>query len=348
MNSSRGDSTTKYEPAKSAIMTKKTHHSEQTTYAKRPLNVLYFGLSGAFSVPPLEALIEAGFAVRAVVLPTLSASGDARAATPPFTRYMPPSPRSNSRRRSLPLLTMNSTRTIVQIAAEYTIPFLEVMRLDDPATLAALAAYEPDVICVACFSQRIPSEILRLPRLGFLNVHPSLLPNNRGPDPLFWTFRSGETSTGVTIHQMDAGLDTGPILLQEHIDVVEGISEATLEHQCATIGGALLVRAIYELDANNTIPTAQNETLASVNPWPAAEDYTITPDRPARWAYTFARGIAHRPQPIHVITPKRVFRLVTPLGYDANATLDMSPVLEGDVLSLQCTPGVFHARVAST
>jgi methionyl-tRNA formyltransferase len=241
---------------------------------------------------------------------------------------------------------MNSTRSIVEVAAEHTIPVLEVMRLRDPATLAAFAAYDPDVICVACFSQRIPPEILRLPRLGCLNVHPSLLPNNRGPDPLFWTFRHGEASTGITIHQMDEGLDTGAILLQEHIEVPEGISEAALERQCTTIGGALLIRAIHELDSGNLTPTAQNETLASANPWPTAEDYAITPDRPARWAYNFARGLASRTHPIHIITPERMFRVIAPLGYHANATLNASSVLEGDVLSLQCAPGVFRARIA--
>jgi methionyl-tRNA formyltransferase len=324
------------------------NHSEQTTYPKRPLNVLYFGLSGAFSVPPLEALLQAGLATRAVVLPALSSSRNAGAPVPPYTHYVPPTPPPSSRRRSLPLLTINSTRTIVQVASEHAIPVLEVTRLREPATLAALAAYEPDVICVACFSLRIPPEILRLPRLGCLNVHPSLLPNNRGPDPFFWTFRYGETSTGVTIHQMDEGLDTGPILSQEHVEVREGIGEAALEHQCAAIGGALLVRAIHELDSGTASATPQNEVLARANPWPAAEDYTITPDRPARWAYNFACGIASRTHPIHIVTPEQMFRVIAPLGYDETATLNASRVLEGDVLSLQCTPGVFRARIATT
>lgn len=322
------------------------HSSDQISYAKHPLNVIYFGLTGAFSVPPLEALIQTGFALRAVVLPALSSSNDVGAATPAYRYYVPPSPSTTSHRRPLPLLSMNSTRTIVQIAAEHSIPLLEVTSLRDPATLAAFAVYEPDVICVACFSQRIPPEILRLPRLGCLNIHPSLLPLNRGPDPLFWTFRYGEASTGVTIHQMDDGLDTGPILLQKHLDVPESISETALEHQCATIGGELLIRAIHELDSGSANPTTQNESFASVNPWPAAEDFTITPRLPARWAYNFACGIAHRTQPIYIVMPERIYRLLAPLGYDTNAILGAPSSIEGDVLLLQCTPGVFRARVA--
>lgn len=329
-------------------MTMKTNHDKQTTKTTPSLNVLYFGLSGAFSVPPLEALVEAGFAVRAVVLPALSPSGSTGATTLPFTQYAPASPPRISHRRSLPLLTSRPPRTIMQIAAEHTIPVLEVTRLRDPATIAALAAYEPDIICVACFSRRIPAKILRLPRLGCLNIHPSLLPNNRGPDPLFWTFRFGETSTGVTIHQMDDGLDTGPILLQEHIEVPEGIGEAALEWQCATIGSALLIRAICELEAGSATPTTQNEALASKHSWPTAEDYTITLDHPARWAYTFACGMVTRTHPIAIVTPERTFRLITPLSYDANATLGVPFVLEGDVLAIQCAPGVFRARIGAT
>src|SRR5204862_1767507 len=101
------------------------------------------------------------------------------------------------------------------------------------------------IICVACFSQRIPRIILDLPRLGCLNVHPSLLPANRGPVPLFWTFREGHQQTGVTIHLMNEGMDTGDILAQEPIEVPSGISYAQLELQCATLGGKLLARTVW-------------------------------------------------------------------------------------------------------
>lgn len=345
MDTARREPTARPNLRYSVIMTMNLDHSNPATYATPPLNVLYFGLSGAFSVPPLEALVDAGFAVRAVVLPALSSSGNTDATTPPYTCYDPPSPPLTARGRSLPLLTMQPSRTIMQIAAKHRIPVLEVARLRDPATQAALADYEPDILCVACFSRRIPVEILSLPRLGCLNVHPSLLPGNRGPDPLFWTFRHGETSTGVTIHQMDEGLDTGPIILQEHIEIPEGISEHALEIRCATLGGSLLVRAIHGLDAASISPLPQDETLASAYPWPTMEDYSITPDRPARWAYSFACGIAARTQPISIITTEHMFRLITPLGFDTSAKLTVPFVLNGDVLSIQCTPGVFHARI---
>ena len=313
----------------------------------RPLNIIYFGLSGAFSGPPLEALIEAGFAIRAIVLPALSSSGSGPTVTPPYTWFSLPSPPLATRRHSLPLLGMTPKRTIVQIATDHLIPVLEISRLRDPATLSALAGLEPDILCVACFSQRIPREILHLPRLGSLNVHPSLLPDNRGPDPLFWTFWRGDTSTGVTIHLIDEGIDTGPIVVQECIEVPPGISEAALEQECATVGGSLLIHAIRGLDAASINPTLQNESLASTYPWPTTDDYSITPDRPARWAYNFACGIAKRVPSISIITPEQVFRLSAALGYDTNATLGTRFTLDGNILSLQCAPGVFRARVTA-
>ena len=337
------------------VMTTKANYDEQpiqplanhtsTALDARSINVVYFGLTGAFSVLPLDALIEAGYAVRAIVLPAVLSSAGKGLVTQPYTLHAPLPPSTSVQRRALPLLASSPGRTIMQVAAKHGIPMLEVARLSDPRTLEALVAFEPDVICVACFSRRIPAEVLGLPRLGCLNVHPSLLPENRGPDPLFWTFRRGDRSTGVTIHLMDEELDAGPIVLQERVEVPDGISEAALERHCAIVGGTLLVRAIRELDAASIHPVPQDTSGASAYPWPEGEDYTIMPDRPARWAYNFAYGVLARTQPIHIITPDRTFRLIAPLGYDDNATLDAPFSLDGDVLSLQCAPGVFRARV---
>src|SRR6185312_10369836 len=102
---------------------------------------------------------------------------------------------------------------------------------------------------VACFSRRLPGTLLRLPRLGCLNVHPSLLPAHRGPDPLFWIFHDGDETGGVTIHLMDEGFDTGPIVLQENVALSDDTTEAVLDLVCARRGGELLAEALFELAA---------------------------------------------------------------------------------------------------
>ncbi|MGH2516629.1 MAG: methionyl-tRNA formyltransferase, partial [Ktedonobacterales bacterium] len=250
------------------------------------LRVVYFGMAGAFSRPPLEALLRAGVSVRAVVLPALA--GPSRAdSDAPVTMLALPRPLSPTLRRPLPLLAPDlSSGSILQIAGERNIPILEIHRLSDPRTVDMLAAFAPDAICVACFSRRIPPAVLRMPRLGCMNVHPSLLPANRGPDPLFWTFRTGETTTGVTIHLMDEHMDSGPILTRRALPVAEGVTETELEVQCAIVGGELLVEALRGLADGSLIPQLQDERLASAHSWPSEDDFVISPDRPARAAFT--------------------------------------------------------------
>lgn len=305
-----------------------------------PAGVVFFGASGAFSRPPLEALLRAGISVRAVVVSALT--GAQNHDTPPVKLLPARAPR---RGRPLPLLASSGPGTILQLAAERGIPVLEVARLRDQRTLDTLAAYQPDAICVACFSRRLPHEVLCLPRLGCLNVHPSLLPANRGPDPLFWTFRRGDTDTGVTIHLMDEGLDTGPILRQQRLPVPDGCFERQLEDACATAGGELLAASVADLVAGTARPHRQDEALATAYPWPRPDDYVITPDRPARWAYTFASGLCERTEPVVVHAAGAAYRVRAPLSFDAAATLDVPLQLAGDVLSLRCSPGVFTCRI---
>ncbi|HEV2458972.1 MAG TPA: formyltransferase family protein, partial [Ktedonobacterales bacterium] len=226
------------------------------------------------------------------------------------------------------------------------IPVIEVADLRTSATSDALASYAPDAICVSCFPWRLPTAILRLPRLGCLNVHPALLPDTRGPDPLFWTFHRGDATTGVTIHLMDEGLDSGPILLQESIFVPDGITELLLERTCAEVGSRLLVQALAALASGAAQPQPQDETRAIRYPLPTSDDYHITPDRPARWAYNFASGLIGRGQPILIAAPGATFHLLALLGYADDETLAFPWRLDGELLALRCAPGVFRARVA--
>jgi methionyl-tRNA formyltransferase len=234
--------------------------------------------------------------------------------------------------------------TTVDIAAAHGIPVLEVARLRHPLTLAALEAFAPDVICVSCFSRRIPAEVLAIPRLGAINLHPSLLPENRGPDPLFWTFRRGDPETGVTAHLMDEGLDTGPILRQERFPLADGITEGELLAQCARAGAEVLVKSVLDLAEGHAAPLPQDPARATTYSWPTAEDYVITPERPARWAYNFCRGVMGRGEPVTARVDDTVFRILEPLAFQPDQRLDTGWSYEDNMLSLQCAPGVFTAQ----
>jgi methionyl-tRNA formyltransferase len=300
--------------------------------------VVFFGTTGQFSLPPLEALLAAGFDVRAVVMAGLPG----RSPTP-FVRRPAMRPVSAAG-PALPMLATRDDRSILTLAAERDIPLLEVYDLADTRTLDVLAAFEPDAICVACFPRKLPPDLLALPRLGCLNVHPSLLPDNRGPDPLFWTFRRGDRETGVTIHLMDERLDAGPIVLQERVSVPDGIGESELERRLARLGGTLLARAVSGLADGPLQSQPQDEARATSYSWPQPEDFLVTPDRPARWAYNFIRGVGMRADSARIALADAVFRAVDALDYAEHAALAHPWRLEGDELWLQCSPGVLHTR----
>jgi methionyl-tRNA formyltransferase len=266
-------------------------------------------MQGNFSYPPLLALLEAGIEVCAIVIPAEpSLTGDLPAVT---RRELP-----QTTRTMLPVLQSNVHTSILQLAGERHIPVWEVDRMSDPETISVLAAYQPDAICVACFSKRIPSVILNIAHLGCLNVHPSLLPANRGPEPLFWTFREGNPQTGVTIHLMDEGMDSGPIVTQELVEVPDGISFAQLEAQCANLGGKLLAQSVWDLYNGVALPVPQDETKSSYHGFPSNDDFVVpVADWSARHVYNFICGVISWGTPVILQDGKTTVRVHKAISY---------------------------------
>ncbi len=311
------------------------------------LNIVYFGMMGLFSCRPLETLLECGHTVSAIVLPALDTPHIPRIPTGgPLHAARSPAV-STKRNRLLPQLSPPATGNLRQIARDQGIPILEAGSLHSTEIRAEIAACRPDAICVACFSQRIPAQLLRIPRLGSVNIHPSLLPDNRGPDPLFWTFRRGDLMTGVTVHLMDERFDSGPLLAQEPVAVPDGISERALEKLLASHGGDLLAQALTQLAAGSIDPIAQDDTQATYFPVPGSQDWIITPDRSAHWAYNFASGLWGRSVPILIQVQDQTFQLQQPLEFEEQGVLPQAWLFDGTTLELSCTPGVFRARAVT-
>jgi methionyl-tRNA formyltransferase len=298
------------------------------------MRILYFGMPGEFSRRPLSALLEAGLTVCGVVVPSRSKSVNA-----PVARVTPTPDRSD-----VPIVDPYLERSIIHAAFDRGIPVFEIGQPGHSETLAALSGVQPDVACAACFPQRIPKSLLALPRLGFLNLHPSLLPAYRGPAPLFWTFRNGERSTGVTIHFMDERLDTGDIALQTPLDLPDGISGAEADRLCATLGGRLMVEVVHRLQSE-TLARRPQPDGGSYFPSPTAEDFAIRTDWPARRAFNFMRGTAEwgRPYPVEVNNQR--LALKSAVSYSADETLDKPSVRAGSTAWLQFKPGVLQAQI---
>ncbi|MDR1661670.1 MAG: methionyl-tRNA formyltransferase [Azoarcus sp.] len=130
-------------------------------------------------------------------------------------------------------------------------------RLSSEAQRARLAASRPDVLVVAAYGLILPPEILALPRLGCLNIHASLLPRWRGAAPIQRAIEAGDRETGITIMQMDAGLDTGPMLLRCAIAIADEDTAASLHDKLARLGAEAIVEALSRLAAGNLLPEPQ-------------------------------------------------------------------------------------------
>jgi methionyl-tRNA formyltransferase len=311
---------------------------------KRPPRLLFLGMEGAFAPPPLQQLLQEGFEVAALVIPAPASFRTEGAAAPPLRRRELP----GSSRSSLPVLTAQGSPSLLSLAQRHGIPVWEVARLRAPETLATLAAYRPDLICVACFPWRLPVSLLTLPPLGCLNLHPSLLPANRGPQPLFWTFREGQRETGVTVHLMEERFDAGDILEQEAIAVPDGISYAELEQLCAARGALLLARAVHALCNGSAQRRPQDERRSSYHPAPGPEDLIVPAATwEARHVYNFICGIAPWAGPLPVITADAQLLVTAALAcYQPGDLLPAGPLPLNECL-IPCKEGLVHVRLAA-
>jgi methionyl-tRNA formyltransferase len=166
-------------------------------------------------------------------------------------------------------------------------PVFEVGRLDHPEAEALLHTLACDLMVVACFPRRLPSSWLRAVPLGCWNIHPSLLPAYRGPTPLFWQLRAGETRTGVTVHRMDAGWDTGPLLAQCAVALPEGGRAEEIDARVGEAGARLVVDLLARESREET---RQGLSGASAQGFPDAEALVVPTSWPARRAFDFIRG----------------------------------------------------------
>ena len=302
------------------------------------MRVIFFGTYCTFSTAPLRTLIETGYEVGALVIPADRSSRGQPIA--PLASPASPAPR----RVRLPLVAADEDLSVVSLAWMNDIPVYQVGRLAAPRTIETLAALSADVACVSCFPKRIPAALLAVPRCGFLNVHPSLLPDYRGPHPLFWMFRNGDRRFGVTIHFMDEGWDTGDIAAQAEVDLPDGVSGEEADRVLAQDGGELLIEVLRALEQGTVTRRAQSS--GSYHPAPQPHDFEIETAWSARRAFNFMRGTGEwgRLYPIEVAD--RRFWLRHALFYAEDEVLGAPYRVFGDQIDLQFTPGVLRAQCA--
>ena len=169
------------------------------------------------------------------------------------------------------------------------VPVVQPVRLRDPGWPEELARFDAEVAVVVAFGQILPKAVLDVPRRGSINVHASLLPRYRGAAPIAWGIIRGETETGITTFQMDPGMDTGDMLLQERLAIAPDETAGELSTRLSHVGAAVLDRTLERLDS--IVPTPQDASLATLAPRLRKEDGWLRLGEAARALALRVRGL---------------------------------------------------------
>ena len=154
-----------------------------------------------------------------------------------------------------------SASPLKQAAIAANVPVHQPEKIRSPEAQDLLKQLAPDCIVIIAYGQIIPARLLDIPKLGWINLHASLLPKYRGAAPINWAIANGETQTGVTTMRIDAGMDTGPILAQEPIPVLDGDNEETLHERIKVIERRLLVDVVAAIATRGVTWTGRKATL---------------------------------------------------------------------------------------
>lgn len=177
------------------------------------------------------------------------------------------------------------------MALEAGLPVAQPVHFKDPADVAALAALQPDVLLVAAYGLILPQAVLDIPRLGAVNVHASLLPTYRGAAPIQRAIMDGQHVTGITIMRMDAGLDTGDILLQRGLAIGIDDTAQTLHDELADLGGRLLVEALAKMTKGGLVRVPQDHDRATYAAKLSKNEGQLDWNQPALTVHNRIRGL---------------------------------------------------------
>ena len=180
---------------------------------------------------------------------------------------------------------------VKECALKYNLPVFQPERIKRPEAVAELKKFPADVFVVAAFGQILSEEILTIPKYGCINIHASLLPKYRGAAPIQWCIVDGEKETGVTIMQMDAGIDTGDILFTKKVAITEEETGGSLFDKLSQAGAELIVEALPKIEAGEVSPVKQDETQSNYARMLKKEDGQINWNRPAEEIGRQVRGM---------------------------------------------------------
>lgn len=177
------------------------------------------------------------------------------------------------------------------IASAHNLPVWEPKRIkQDLETLAKLRELQADAFIVVAYGQILSQDVLDMPRLGCINCHGSILPHYRGAAPIQWSLYHGEAETGITTMLMDAGMDTGPMLLKSHIPIELLDNAQMVAATLSVVGADLLIETLQKLERQEVQPISQDSAQATYAPLIHKPDYLLNWTRPAIQLHNQIRG----------------------------------------------------------
>jgi methionyl-tRNA formyltransferase len=243
------------------------------------INRIVFMGTPEFALPTLKILLAKGENVVCVVTQPDRGRGRGRKVAPP---------------------------PVKELALRAGIPVLQPENIRGHDFMAELRGFEPDIIVLTAYGKILPAQIINLPPLGTINVHGSLLPRYRGAAPIQWALINGEEETGVTIMQMDEGVDTGDILLQRTIRIDPADTAGTLSVKLAELGGTALGQALDLLRQDKLKPVKQDEKQATQAPLLKKENGLVNWSQSAARLSCLIRGLDPWPSSYTTLAGTRI------------------------------------------
>jgi methionyl-tRNA formyltransferase len=231
------------------------------------MKVVFFG-TPEFAVPTLEKLVESRHEVTLVVSRPDRPVGRKQVLTAP---------------------------PVVETARAREIECFQPNSLKSDEIGGKLEESGVDAVVVVAYGKMIPGRLLEIPRFGFINLHPSLLPRHRGPSPIQWALVCGDRATGVTTMQIDEGMDTGPLLLQRRVPIEIDETAEMLSPRLAELGAELIVRTLDELEDGSLTPRPQPTDGANTTPMLRRNFAKVDWSMPARQLINRLRGFTPWP-----------------------------------------------------
>ncbi|NOQ89016.1 MAG: hypothetical protein GQ550_08845 [Gammaproteobacteria bacterium] len=278
------------------------------------MNILYIGSSGALSLSPFYKLLSSAYSVVAVAV------------------YKP------IQFQNKIIALENESLALAATKAE--IPVIDLSQAL-PELIEQISDLSIDLIVMSCYSRRLPDAIINLAVKGCYNMHPSLLPRYRGPEPIFWQMKYAD-KTGVSWHKVIHELDAGDIVLQKEVFLDDGLNYSEISLVLAETGAELMLKLLSDIVLDRQTLTSQNADNASYYRYPESSDFVIDTRYSAQQIYNFMCATQAFSRPYLFHSGNYQFYLETALDYDNNRCLETVEI-QGNRLYIPCNEGVLIA-----